>query len=118
MNPELKQLLIMIAVCVPIGLLAGVLLRKTSPKACQSYTKFCLNRKWWFFLLGLLMFFALSVMSFVTDRSYNGYLFVAFAALQAFCPIKYGFKPLSTEWNRRLMLAIQLKYFRKHHQNK
>ncbi|WP_234047556.1 hypothetical protein, partial [Luteolibacter pohnpeiensis] len=59
------------------------------------------------------MFAALSVMSFVTGRPYNGYLFVAFAALQAFCLMKHGFKPLSPEMESKIDASDPTKIFPK-----
>jgi len=97
MSPELKQLLIITAVSLPIGLLGGLFLRKRKPEWCKNYTKSCLDKKWWLFLLGLLLFCGLSASSFHGNRPYFGWFFVAFAVLEGYALVKYGFRPLSPE---------------------
>lgn len=97
MSSELKQLLIIVAFSVPIGLLGGLFLRKRMPEWCKIYTKSCLDKKWWLFLLGLLLFSGLSAKSFLGNRPYFGWFFSAFALLEAYALVKYGFRPLSPE---------------------
>jgi hypothetical protein len=97
MNPELKQLLIISAICIPVGLLAAIIVRKSAPNFCKNYAKSCVDKKWWLFLFGLLFFLGLSVMAFATSRPYHGCLFIAFALLQLYSLLKFGFRPISPE---------------------
>ena len=102
MDPESKRMLAIFGFCVLGGSLVGIILRKTAPDLCKSYTKSCLNRKWWLFLIGLILFSAMSVISFVTNRPYHGCILGAFALLEALCFVKYGFHHLSPEMEAKI----------------
>jgi uncharacterized membrane protein len=97
MNEEMISLLNGIAVAIPIGLLLGIVLRKMTPSWCKSYTKFCMNRKWWLFLFGTVGFLAMAIMSFANDTPYFGVFFLLFAGFAIYVLIRYGFKSLTPE---------------------
>jgi hypothetical protein len=113
MSPELKQLLIIVAVVVPIGLLGGLFLRKRKPEWCKIYTKSCLDKKWWLFLLGLLLFSGLSAKSFLGNRPYFGWIFAAFAVLEAYALVRYGFRPLAPEIATKIDASDSTRIFSK-----
>jgi hypothetical protein len=113
MSPELKQLCTLLGASLPIGLLIGLFLRKTEPEWCKSYTKFCLDRKWWVFLTGLLLFITLGAISFVRNRPYFGWFFTAFALLEAYCLVKFGFRPLSPEMAAKIDASDPTRIFSK-----
>ena len=117
MSPELKQLCILVALSLPVGLAVGLLLRKKKPNWCKNYTKSCLDRKWWLFLGGLILFIGLSAASFVSDRPYFGIFFLGFALLEAFCLVNMAFNHFPQNWELRLMRVIQLGYSRKRKTN-
>ena len=97
MSEELITLLIILATCIPLGLLLGIALRKARPTWCKSYAKSCMNRKWWLFAFGVLMFLGLSIGSFAQGRPYFGVLFLLFVCLEAFALVMFGFKSLTPE---------------------
>ena len=97
MSPELKQLCTIVTISLPIGLIAGLFLRKRKPEWCKTYTKSYLNKKWWLLLVVLVFFGIMSVKSFVGDRQYFGLFYLAGAVLEAFALVRYGFRPLSPE---------------------
>ena len=113
MSPELKQLCILVALSLPVGLAVGLLLRKKKPNWCKNYTKSCLDRKWWLFLGGLILFIGLSAASFVSDRPYFGIFFLVFALLVAFCLVKYGFQSLSPELEAKIDAGDPTRIFSK-----
>ena len=90
MTEEMITLLIMLATCAPIGLLVGIAIRKTRPSWCKSYAKFCMNRKWWLFLFGIVLFLGAAVMSFAEGRPYFGLFFLLFVCLETFVLFKNG----------------------------
>lgn len=97
MSEEFRHLLIIVAVCVPTGLALGIAIRKTRPNWCKSYARFCMNRKWWLFAFGIVMFLGASIMTFASGRRYHAALFLLFACLNVFALVRYGFKRLTPE---------------------
>jgi len=65
MNPELKQLLVIAAISIPVGLIIGFILRKTIPNLCKTYIKSCYDRKWWVFAIFLAVFVGWSLISYI-----------------------------------------------------
>ena len=97
MAAELCLLLIIVAISTPIGVLAGIATRKIRPNWCKSWTKYCLNGKWWIFAFGIVLFLGCSIMSFVQGHPYFGIFFALFIPLETFALIKHGFKSLTPE---------------------
>lgn len=102
MSEELRTLLVLLAVAIPIGLAVGIGLRKLRPDLCKRYAKFCLGGQWKLFAFGFLLFGFLAAMSFMTGRAYFGALFIAFSGLQLFALLTYGFKPLTPAMEERI----------------
>jgi hypothetical protein len=101
-SEELRFLLLILAVCVPVGLAIGIVLRKFKPRWCKSYAKACLNRKWWLFALGVVLFATLSVTQFLIGRTSFAVFFLLFAILELFALFAYGFKRLTPEMEKRI----------------
>ena len=91
------EILTILLISIPIGLVIGIYTRKKSPTFCKSYTKFCLNKKWWIFLLGLIMFTVFAINSFNHGQNNYGYYFSIMALFQLFTLIFLGFKGITPE---------------------
>ncbi|MBT7317832.1 MAG: hypothetical protein HN844_01285 [Planctomycetes bacterium] len=102
MNEELRTLLILVSISLPVGLILGLISRKKFPESCKRYTKYSLDRKWPIFAFGALLFGALAVLSFLTGRVYFGWFFVAFACFELWVFFAHGFKSLSEEMEKRI----------------
>lgn len=102
MNEELQTLLIIASVSLPVGLALGLVARKRFPESCKRYAKFCLDRKWKLFAFGAVLFGVLAALSFLNNRVYFGWFFIAFAGLDLWVLFTSGFKPLSKEMEERI----------------
>ena len=114
MSSELKELAIIAAICVPVGLAAGILLRLLAPDGCKKFAKWSVKCTWPFYLCFAVMFLGLASISFfVTHRYYFGGLFLAFAILEVLCLFRCGFKAPTQqrlkridEWNPRKLWPL------------
>lgn len=88
MNEELKGLLIILAVCAPLGLIVAVFLRKKKPEWCKSAAKSTLRLKWWFYALGALMFLVMAIIMYLKDRPYHVAFFLLFVCLEVYATIR------------------------------
>jgi hypothetical protein len=102
MDADLKNLLIMISIALPIGLVLGLIVRMKFPESCKKLTKHSLNAQWKLFSFGVVLFGALAVAAFMTDKVYHGWLLVGFTCLELWCLITAGFKPLSKEMENKI----------------
>ena len=102
MNEELRILLVIVSISLPVGLALGLIARKRFPESCKKYTKFCLDGKWKLFAFGVVLFGAFATLSFLAGRIYFGWFFVAFAGLELWALLASGFKPLSKEMEERI----------------
>lgn len=102
MSDELRALLLILAVSVAVGLAAGIALRKLRPEWCKTYAKFSLNRQWKLFAFGTVLFAVLGVLSFAQGRPYFGAFFVTFCGLELYAILRFGFKPLPPEMEKRI----------------
>ncbi|MCX8266901.1 MAG: hypothetical protein OTI37_04740 [Planctomycetota bacterium] len=102
MDEDLKNLLIIISIAAPIGLVLGLILRLKFPESCKKLTKYSLNARWKLFTFGVVLFAALAVASFMTGNVYQGWLCVGFTCLELWCLITAGFKPLSKEMENKI----------------
>ena len=97
MNEELKGLLIILAVSLPVGAIVGIYLRKKKPGWCKSASKHALRIKWWFYALAALMFLAMAVLMFLQDRPYHVAFFLLFVCLEVYAMIRTRFVKLTPE---------------------
>ena len=102
MSDELSLLLLIIAVGMPVGAAIGVALRKHRPGWCKRYAKFCLNRPWKVYAMGVVLFAFLGAMMFAQGRPYFGAFFVVLCGFQTFMLFRYGFRRLTPEMERRI----------------
>lgn len=90
MDSELQELLGIIARAAIFGLVIGLLFRKIKPDGCIAYAKFCVERKWWIYLFGFLMFMGFAIGSLFQNRPYFAGCLFFFAILQAFGFFRFG----------------------------
>lgn len=102
MNPELKKLLILLAIGASIGSVIGLAVRKNKPEWCRGFIKFSYNRNWKLFLTALIVLTAMAVISFSQGRPYFGALFAVFAVLEGYALLRYGFRPISPEMEAKM----------------
>jgi len=102
MSDDLRALLLILAVAVPVGLAAGIALRKLRPEWCKRYAKFSLNRRWKLFAFGTILFAVLGVLSFAQGRPYFGACLVSFSGLELYALFRFGFKPLPPDMEKRI----------------
>ena len=102
MNDELKSLLIILAVCAPLGLIVAVFLRKKKPEWCKSAAKSTLRLKWWFYALGALMFLVMAILMYLKDLPYHVALFLLFVCLQVYAMIRSRHTRLTPEIEARI----------------
>jgi ATP-dependent Clp protease protease subunit len=111
MSEDLKALLTIIAISLPVGLTIGIALRKLKPNWCKKYAKFCLNRQWKVFFLGVVLFGVISIHCFVINWFYFGIFFLLACLLEAFALINWGFKSLTPEMKKRIDESDPTKLF-------
>lgn len=102
MNDELRTLLMILAVSLPIGLAVGVMIRKFRPDLTKSWAKFCLNGQWKLFAAAAVMFGVFAGVSFAQSQPYIGTLLAAFCVLELFALFSFGFKKLSPDMEKRI----------------
>jgi len=102
MTDELKVLLVIITVSLPVGLVIRVLLGKRIPGVFKHYTKLSRNKPWPILTLGAILFSALAVGSFLDNRMYFGLFFTAFCLLELYCLFAFGFKRLTPEEEKQI----------------
>ncbi len=103
----------MLLVAIPVGIIAGVALRKLKPEWCKNYAKFSMHRKWWLFLLGFVLFVVMAYRSFASDDIPYGIYFSLFALFELVVVFKYGFKPLTPEMREKIEKSDPTKLFHK-----
>ena len=111
MNEELRELLVILAKALPVGLILGIAMRKLFPQGSKRWAKFCLSRQWKLFAFGVVMFGVLAVSSFWIGRPFFGLFFVIFAVFELYALIKMGFKPLTKEMEERIDRSDPTKLF-------
>ena len=94
MDPELKQLLTLLAFSAPAGLVIGLVIRKKFPESTKSYAKWCRDGQWKLFALGVVLFAALAAITFWDGNPYLGWFSVTFGLFELWALIALGFKPL------------------------
>jgi len=97
MTDELKTLLMILAVSLPVGILTGILLRKLAPDSCNRYARFSRNRQWPLFTLAAILFAVAAAGSFLIGKPYFGAFFTTFCLLELFALFAFGFKRLTPE---------------------
>lgn len=102
MPDGLRELLVMVAICVPVGLAIGIALRKLGPGLCKVYAKFLMNGHWWIYALGAALFAVMATASFASGRSYRGAFFLTFFVLEVFAFFFYGFRRLTPEMEKKI----------------
>ena len=102
MTDELKTLLTILAVSLPVGLVIGILLRKLAPGVCKRYAKSCRNKQWPLFTFGAILFAILAVGSFLKNSPYFGAFFTAFSLFELFCLFAFGFRRLTPEEEKQI----------------
>jgi hypothetical protein len=97
MNEELKVLLIILAVALPVGAIVGIYLRKKKPEWCKSALKSTLRLKWWFYALAALMFLVMAILMYLKDRPYHVAFFLLFVCLEVYAMIRSRHTRLTPE---------------------
>ncbi len=97
MAEELKEILIILLKAAVFGSIIGITLRKLKPEWAKSFAKSSLNRKWWLFTIGLLLFTGLSIIAFLQGNPYYGIFFTILTLSSVYLIFKYGFKELTPE---------------------
>ena len=97
MPDDLKTALIYLAVAFPLGLIFGIVIRKKRPQWCKDYAKFCLDRKWWLYLFGILIFGAAGLSCYLNGKPYLALIYLAGFVLNLYCMLRYGFRSPTEE---------------------
>lgn len=72
MSNELRQLLFMLAIIIPIGVLFGLAIRLLYPEGAKKFAVYSVNRTWRFWLFGCTMFFVLAISAIASGRFWIG----------------------------------------------
>ena len=71
-------------VCMSVGAVIGLVIRRRSPEACRRYAKWSVNpQRWKLYALGMVLFVLLSLQDFVSGNIVRGWCCLALAILEA-----------------------------------
>jgi hypothetical protein len=88
MSNELRQLLLILAIAFPLGVLLGLVSRLLYPENVKKYAAYSVTRTWRFWLFGCAMFFALAISQIAIGHFWFGGLFGFFLMLQLYCLVQ------------------------------
>jgi len=88
MHTHLKEFLVIMAICVPVGLAIGLVTRKANPEGARKYAIWSATRGWKFWALSLIMFIGLSVLSAIDGNWIRAAFFSLFAAFDIWLLVK------------------------------
>jgi len=97
MDEDLKVILIILALALPVGAIVGIYLRKKKPEWCKSALKSALRLKWWFYALAALMFLVMAILMYLKDRPYHVAFFLFFVCLEVYAMIRSRHTRLTPE---------------------
>jgi hypothetical protein len=90
MSNELRQLLLILAIGFPLGVLLGLVSRLLDPEIVKKYAAYSVtrSRKWHFWLFGCAMFSVLAISQLAIGRFWFAGLFSFFLVLQFYCLVQ------------------------------
>jgi hypothetical protein len=90
MSNELRQLLLILAIGFPLGVLLGLVSRLLDPEIVKKYAAYSVTRSrtWHFWLFGCAMFFVLAISQIAIGRFWFGGLFGFLLMLQLYCLVQ------------------------------
>lgn len=92
MPDELRTVLMLVGISVPIGAAVGLLVRFFLPGVTDRWGRLVLQAGWKIYAFGAVMFGIWTAGCMVSNRPYFATLFAAFFLLEVVCLFLYGFK--------------------------
>ena len=104
-SEEIWEVLILVGICLPIGLVGGMLVRRKFPKRARDYQEYSQSVRWPYFAVGAAFFFFLAAMR----RDHLGFLalFASFGAMQVVAMLSSIWRHRS-QWSIGMLLALTL----------
>jgi hypothetical protein len=85
MSNELRQLLLILAISLPFGLLLGLAIRLLYPEGTKKYAAYSVTRTWRFWLFGCVLFFVLTIFAIAVGLFWFAGVFSFFLVLELYC---------------------------------
>ncbi len=102
MDSELKSLLWMVTVSLPVGLIAGAVLRWRRPDWCKRFAKHSLRIGWRTYALHTTLFTVAGLCALAMGHPYFSIFFFCFAGMQIFDLLRYGLRPIDPKMEERI----------------
>ncbi|NQU23184.1 MAG: hypothetical protein HQ567_18045 [Candidatus Nealsonbacteria bacterium] len=105
MSDEVRDILILLGICLPIGLVAGMLTRRKYPAGARAYGEYSQTVRWPIFALGAAFFLFCAA----ARRDHAGFFaaFVFFGAMQVVAML-FAIWRHRSQWSIRMLLALTL----------